>query len=166
MKAWVQDLILGLILLAFSIISFVYAFIMQDTKASYFLARADTYILLWVGILALLFPAFNYPQRQKAFSGGGSNYSFQTGMCNAGYLVLYLLLMNYLGFMISSALFLFALLAFFTIEARGGTVKGKVLCKEIIIMAHNYCYYRFCCAVSFRLSAGSTASGGFLGLIT
>ena len=54
MKAWVQDLILGLILLAFSIISFVYAFIMQDTKASYFLARADTYILLWVGILALL----------------------------------------------------------------------------------------------------------------
>ena len=39
MKAWVQDLILGLILLAFSIISFVYAFIMQDTKASYFLGN-------------------------------------------------------------------------------------------------------------------------------
>ena len=133
MKAWVQDLILGLILLAFSIISFVYAFIMQDTKASYFLARADTYILLWVGILALLSLLLIIRSVRKRSQEAAATILSKRVCVTLGIIVLYLLLMNYLGFMISSALFLFALLAFFTIEARGGTVKGKVLCKEIII---------------------------------
>ena len=164
MKAWVQDLILGLILLAFSIISFVYAFIMQDTKASYFLARADTYILLWD--FGIVIPAFNYPQRQKAFSGGGSNYSFQTGMCNAGYHCA-LFAPNELSWFYDQFRFVpvcIAGLLYNRSKRRHSKRQGAV--QRDHHMAHNYCYYRFCCAVSFRLSAGSTASGGFLGLIT
>ena len=54
MKKWIQDLVLGIVLLVFSVVSFVYAYIMQDASAKYFLARADTYILLWTGILGIL----------------------------------------------------------------------------------------------------------------
>ena len=50
MKKWIQDLVLGIVLLVFSVVSFVYAYIMQNASAKYFSARADTYILLWTGI--------------------------------------------------------------------------------------------------------------------
>ena len=36
MKKWIQDLVLGIVLLVFSVVSFVYAYIMQDASAKYF----------------------------------------------------------------------------------------------------------------------------------
>ena len=150
MKAWVQDLILGLILLAFSIISFVYAFIMQDTKASYFLARADTYILLWVGILALLSLLLIIRSVRKRSQEAAALFA-----------------PNELSWFYDQFRFVPVCIAGLLYNrSKGRHSKRQGAVQRDHHMAHNYCYYRFCCAVSFRLSAGSTASGGFLGLIT
>lgn len=72
MKKWIQDLVLGIVLLVFSVVSFVYAYIMQDASAKYFLARADTYILLWTGILGILSVALIVRSLRKRPSEPGS----------------------------------------------------------------------------------------------
>ena len=165
MKAWVQDLILGLILLAFSIISFVYAFIMQDTKASYFLARADTYILLWVGILALLSLLLIIRSVRKRSQEAAATILSKRVCVTLGIIVLYA--PNELSWFYDQFRFVPVCIAGLLYNrSKGRHSKRQGAVQRDHHMAHNYCYYRFCCAVSFRLSAGSTASGGFLGLIT
>ena len=135
MKQWVQDLILGLILLAFSVISFVYAFLMQDTRAEYFLARADTYILLWVSILGILSLMLIIRSLKKRPQEQAPKILTKRVCVTCGIILAYLVLLNYLGFFISSLGFLFALCAFFTVEAKGGTLSKKELTKQLIIWA-------------------------------
>lgn len=161
MKKWVQDLILGSILLLFSVTSFVYAYIMQDASAKYFLARADTYILLWTGILGILSAALVIRSVRSRPAGTASKIVTKRVGITVLIIASYIALLDILGFVISSTLFLAVLLTFFTIETKGTMVRGKALVREIAICSTitlitvAVVFYLFGVLLGVRLPSGS-----------
>ena len=160
MKKWVQDLILGGILLLFSVVSFVYAYIMQDASAKYFLARADTYILLWTGILGILSAALVIRSLRSRPEGAASRIVTKRVGVTVLIIAAYIALLAPLGFVISSVLFLAALLAFFTVESKGTKLRDKALVREIVIcgaitaITVAVVYYLFNVLLGVRLPGG------------
>ena len=160
MKKWLQDLVLGIILFIFSIVSFIYAYIMQDASAKYFLARGDTYVLLWTAILGILSAALiiralkNKPQEEAP------KIVTKRVLVTIVIIAIYIAFLDKLGFVISSGLFLASLLTFFTVETKGKEIRGKALIKEIIIctaitvITVGVVYYLFGVALGVRLPTG------------
>ena len=157
MKKWIQDLILGIVLLVFSVVSFVYAYIMQDASAKYFLARADTYILLW--ILGILSVALIVRSLRKRPSEPAPKIVTKRVLVTVVIIALYIALLETLGFIVSSVLMLLSLLLFFTLEAKG-KLRGKELLKQVLIcllitvitVAAVYCLFSM--ALGVRLPVG------------
>ena len=159
MKKWIQDLVLGIVLLVFSVVSFVYAYIMQDASAKYFLARADTYILLWTGILGILSVALIVRSLRQRPSEPAPQIVTKRVLVTVVIIALYIALLETLGFIVSSVLMLLSLLLFFTLEAKG-KLRGKELLKQVLIcllitvitVAVVYCLFSI--ALGVRLPAG------------
>ncbi len=160
MKKWVQDLILGCILLLFSAVSFVYAYIMKDASAKYFFARADTYILLWTGVLGILSIALIVRSLRNRPDGQANQIVTKRVGVTILIIAVYIMLLGKLGFIASSTLFLAALLGFFTAETKGKHIRGKALLREIIICAAItvvtvvLVYYLFGVLLGVRLPTG------------
>ena len=143
----------------FSVVSFVYAYIMQDASAKYFLARADTYILLWTGILGILSVALIVRSLRKRPSEPAPKIVTKRVLVTVVIIALYIALLETLGFIVSSVLMLLSLLLFFTLEAKG-KLRGKELLKQVLIcllitvitVAVVYCLFSM--ALGVRLPAG------------
>lgn len=160
MKKWVQDLILGSILLLFSVVSFVYAYLMQDASAKYFLARADTYILLWTGVLGILSAALVIRSLRSRPEEAAKRIVTRRVGVTVLVIAAYIALLGILGFVASSVLFLAALLVFFTAEAKGTKIRGRALAREaaicgaITLATVAVVYYLFGVLLGVRLPGG------------
>lgn len=133
MKKWVQDLLLGCILFLLSIVSFVYAMIMQDNAAQYFLARADVYVLLWtglLGILSLILIIRSLRQRADEYADKILTKRVVVSVLLIGS---FISLLKVLGFTICSALLVLSLSIFYTLEAKGKELDRKQLIREVVI---------------------------------
>lgn len=133
MKQWKRDLILGTVLLAFSVVSFVYSYGLTDVTVKYFLAKADTYVMMWVILLAILALLLIVRSlRQRSQEELPPIFTKRVGI-TAAIIVIYVFLIDKLGFLLSSILFVFALLAFFSREEKGGFPRGRELAREVIL---------------------------------
>lgn len=159
MKKWMQDLILGIVLLLFSTVSFVYAYIMRDASTKYFMARADTYVLLWTGILGMLSLVLIIRSIKNKPHEAAPKIITKRVIVTVIIIAIYIVLLEILGFIISSLFFLLALLLFFTFEAKPD-LKGQalkkdlILCGVIAVISVLVVYYLFGVALGVRLPAG------------
>lgn len=161
MKKWIQDLVLGIVLLVFSVVSFVYAYIMQNASAKYFSARADTYILLWTGILGILSVALIVRSLRQRPSEPAPQIVTKRVLMTVVIIALYIALPETLGFIVSSVLMLLSLLLFFTLEAQGKAA-GKGIAETGADMSADYRYYGRCRVLPVFYSSGRSLAGGYL----
>ncbi len=134
MKQWKKDVILACVLLAFSIVSIVYSIGLKDRRMEYFLARADTYVILWTFFLAVLSIILLIRSLKNRPETVGKPILSRQFLSSAGIIIVYVLLLDYLGFVISSTLFVLALLIYFTCEEKHGEIpRGKGLARQIVI---------------------------------
>lgn len=133
MKKWIQDLILGCVLFLFSSISFVYALIMQDNAAKFFLARADVYILLWTSMLGILSLLLIIRSVRKRPQEKAEKILTKRVVVSVFLIGAFIALLNILGFTISSLLLVFSLLFFYTFEAKYSELDRKGIMRELLI---------------------------------
>lgn len=133
MKQWKRDCYLGIVILIFSIISLVYSYGLTDHSVKYFLAKADTYVMLWLIILGILAVMLIVRSLKNKPDDIKEPILTKRTLVTAGIIVGYVFLMNKLGFIISSLLFVFLLLFYFTKEEMGELPKGKELRRMIIL---------------------------------
>jgi hypothetical protein len=128
MKRWKRDLILSISILIFSFAAIVYSVILESPRIKIFLARPDTYMGLWLGIMALLAVLLLV----RALKARKSDETVlpkiwdSTGVFTVVVLFIYLLLINVLGFFLDSFLMLWILVGVYS-NSIGDKAKGKAL---------------------------------------
>lgn len=157
MKKWVQDLILGCVLFLFSVISFVYAVIMQDNNAKFFLARADVYILLWTSLLGILSLILLIRSIKRRTQEPAEKILTKRVVVSVLLIGAFIALLNILGFIISSTLLVFSLSVFYTFEAkyneldRNKVIRELLICMTITAITVGFTYYLFGRVLGLRL---------------
>lgn len=139
LKKWMYDFILSIVILVVVAAALIYSYILESPRVDLFLARPDTYMALWFGILALLalvlmrraLKARKTPEGQA----DGAAIWCGVGVVTVVILLIYLLALEYLGFLLSSTLMLWVLSVVYTFNI--GVVKKnwkdkKVFVKELI----------------------------------
>ena len=127
MKKWTYDLILGICVLAVSLGCIVYAVIVSDPRATYFLARADTYLGLIFGLLTLL----SLLLILRAWNSRNAESGQQTvepiwdklTLVTVVSLFAYMLLLRSIGFIFDSLLLMWLLSFLYSVKAHRG--KGE-----------------------------------------
>lgn len=133
MKQWKRDLILGVAILAFCVISYVYSYNLTDSRAKYFLAKADTYVMIWLVLLAVLSIVLILRSIKRKSDEVLPPILTKRILLTALIIVAYVFSMDKIGFFVSSFFFVFALLFFFTREEKGNFPQGKAFAKMILI---------------------------------
>lgn len=113
MKKWKYDLILGACCLAASLVVIVYSVQLKDPRATYFLARADAYLGLVIGLLALL----SLLLMIRAWKSRETEAGRQTvepiwdklTVITAGSLLVYMAVIRYIGFIADSIVLMWML---------------------------------------------------------
>ena len=119
MKQWKRDLYLSVGMFVFSIVNIIYGIGLKDRVMKYTLARADTYLILWLGCLALLSVLlFLRTMRQKPQDAAAPVFT-KTTMFTAAWLCVYVFLLRQVGFVLDTALFLFVLFGVYTTIKEG-----------------------------------------------
>ena len=140
MKQWVRDLIYGIVLVVFAVGNIIYA----NT-----LAQAGTYlaiVMIMLGILGICLIVRSLSQKsQKECPPLFNRATVVTILA----MVLYLFLLDKLGFLLSSVLFVFALITYYSFEQSQGKFFSKGIFKKLAayflcaIITTGVCYYLF-----------------------
>lgn len=139
LKKWMYDFILSIAILVVVVAALVYSYLLESPRVDLFLARPDTYMALWFGILAIL--AFILMARslkaRKTPEGQADGVAIWcgVGIVTAVILFVYLLTLELLGFLLGSTLMLWTITMVYTFNI--GVVKKnwrdkKLFVKELI----------------------------------
>lgn len=133
MKQWKKDVVFALVMLGFSIYSIIYSIGITDPKMQWVLAKADTYVILWTSLLAILSVILLIKSIIKRPQNVSKPILTRRVVISAAIIVAFVFLIDKLGFMLSSALFVMGLLIYYTYEEDSGFPKGRALAKRIVI---------------------------------
>ncbi len=136
MKKWKYDFILGAAVLLVSLGSILYAIMLSDPRATYFLARADSYLGLILGILSLLGVALmarawksrSCESEQQIVEPIWDKLTVVTVVA----LLVYMLIINHVGFILDSVVLMWLLSYLYAVKvarARKGAVDKKAQIK-------------------------------------
>ena len=136
LRVWQRDLFLACGMFVFTLISMFYAIKMPDKRMKFFLARADTYVILWTVVLMLLSILLlfrtiltrNTESMQKECSRIWTPMTVITAIVMLGYTFL----LEILGFILDTAIMLMILFAVYSWKSEGRPSSGGVLFKQIL----------------------------------
>lgn len=118
MKRWLRDVCLAVGILVIAVFAIIYAIRLDAPRATYLLARADMYMILILGVVcALSLMLITRALRMKGTDAGEAKLEPLWDKLNAMTaiaLFVYLLILNKLGFVLSSVLFMWLLSFFYT----------------------------------------------------
>lgn len=167
-KKWMYDFILSICILVVVVAAVIYSYILESPRVTLFLARPDTYMGLWFGVLAIL--ALMLMARalkmRKTPEGQEPGAPIWSGLAvyTVAVMFVYLLTLKYLGFVLGSFLMLWALTAVYTFnigEKKKDWHDKKVLTVELVktclfsLAASFATYYVFTHLLTSRLPAFS-----------
>lgn len=164
MKKWKSDLILGVVVLALSLVGIVYSVVLQSPRSTYFLARADAYLGLILGILSLL-SILLIVRALKSRSTEAGQETMEVvwdkpTLITAVSLLVYMFVISYLGFILSSIVLMWLLSYLYARRAARGSgkaedTKGKLKTAAttlVFSLAATFCtYYIFVEVLSTKL---------------
>lgn len=132
MVKWKRDLILSISLIVISVILFVYSGTFKTDAITITAAMPDVYMRLWVGLLGILSVLLlirtvrNKPEEVLPPMWG------KLQIFTVVSLLLYLLLLNKLGFRICTGLFMMMTTTVYCLSDTDERPKGKALVKQLI----------------------------------
>ena len=160
MKQWKRDLYLSVGMFLFSVGNIIYGITLQDNVMKYTLARADTYLILWLSCLAILSVLlFIRTMKNKPDKAAPVIFEKST-VFTAVWTCVYVFLLDQIGFVLDTALYLFVMFWVYTVIKKGRMEK-KVLVKNIIIwfilsvVVTVAVYFSFSVALGAALPEGS-----------
>ena len=125
MKQWKRDLYLSVGMFLFSVGNIIYGVLLKDKVMKYTLARADTYLILWLSCLALLSVLlFIRTMRNRPQSEAPSIFN-KTTVFTAVWTCVYVFLLEQIGFVLDTILYLFVMFGIYTIIKKGKFCSGK-----------------------------------------
>ena len=149
MKQWVRDLIYGIVLVVFAVGNTIYANTLPPGSIKIKAAQAGTYlaiVMIMLGILGICLIVRSLSQKsQKECTPLFNRATVVTILA----MVLYLFLLDKLGFLLSSVLFVFALITYYSFEQSQGKFFSKGIFKKLAayflcaIITTGVCYYLF-----------------------
>jgi hypothetical protein len=121
MKKWMYDFLLSVCMLALITAALVYSYFLESPRITLFLARPDTYMAMWLILLAvlafmLMARALKARKTQAGQQQGAAIWS-RTGLLTTAILFVYLLILKPLGFLLDSVLMLWSLSALYTVQS-------------------------------------------------
>ena len=140
MKQWKRDLYLSIGMFLVSAGNILYGIALKDRVMKYTLARADTYLILWLSCLMLL--------------------SVLLFLRTTLWLCVYVFLLRQIGFVLDTGLFLFVLFAVYSTIKEGPEKDKKKLTRKALlwlvlsVVVTLAIYYSFTVALSASLPAG------------
>lgn len=152
MKKWKSDLILGAVVLTLSLGGILYSVLLQSPRSTYFLARADSYLGLILGILSLL-SVMLIVRALKSRSTESGQETMEAiwdkpTVVTAVSLLVYMFVIGYLGFILSSIVLMWLLSYMYARKAEHGdkTQDKKVKLKTAAVtlafsLAATFCTY-------------------------
>ncbi len=160
MKQWKRDLYLSIGMFLVSAGNIVYGIALKDRVMKYTLARADTYLILWLGCLMLLSVLLFIRTLRNKPQGEAVPVFTKITVFTAIWLCVYVFLLRQIGFVLDTVLFLFVLFAVYT-AIKEGVVKDKkklagkaALWLALSVAVTLAIYYSFTVALSANLPAG------------
>lgn len=141
MVRWKRDVIYGIALLVACLLCIIETRDLPTGTAKIFAARADVYVWFWVGILALLSALLIINALRKKDNEMLSPIWNSVGVTTVIAMFGYLLVMEALGFTISSFLFLFVVVLAYARRMGKLEKKGKQLASTLGL-------YAFACLVA------------------
>lgn len=146
---WVRDTIYGVVLILFAIGNMIYASTLPPGSIKIKSAQAGTYlmiVMILLGILGVCLVIRSVVQRPaKECEPLFDRATIITILT----MVVYLLLLSRLGFLLSSFLFVFGLITYYSFEQNPSTFFGKKLIKNLLayalcaVITTGICYYLF-----------------------
>jgi multidrug transporter EmrE-like cation transporter len=117
MKQWKRDLALSIGLIVFCLVNYIYAELMDGRGAmTYRLARADSYMQLWLIVLAALSVLLLIRTLKNKPADAAVPMWTKLGVFVLAAVAVYLLTMPYIGFFISTVIFLTALITVYSLS--------------------------------------------------
>ena len=139
LKKWMYDFILSIAMLVLIAVALVYSYILESPRVTLFLARPDTYMALWLIVLAVLSLLLlrRSLKARKTTDGQqpGAAIWCGLGVFTVAAMLIYLLLLKHLGFFLDSAVLMWVYALVYTFNI--GSVKKnwhdkKLFVKELI----------------------------------
>ena len=128
MKQWVRDLIYGIVLVVFAVGNIIYANTLPPGSIKIKAAQAGTYLAIVMIILGFCLIVRSLSQKsQKECPPLFNRATVVTILA----MVLYLFLLDKLGFLLSSVLFVFALITYYSFEQSQGKFFSKGIFKKL-----------------------------------
>lgn len=122
MKKWVNDLILGSVILILALVLLVYSVVLENSWIEEFLARPGVYMALALGALALLALLLIIRAWRQRNTEAGQVYQSPlwttVPIWTVGILLIYILLLDKLGFLFDSIWMLWALTFLYSINSK------------------------------------------------
>ena len=160
MKQWKRDLYLSIGMFLVSAGNIVYGIALKDRVMKYTLARADTYLILWLGCLMLLSVLLFIRTLRNKPQGEAVPVFTKITVFTAVWLCVYVFLLRQIGFVLDTVLFLFVLFAVYTTIKEGAVKDRKKLAGRaalwlvLSVVVTLAIYYSFTTALSANLPAG------------
>lgn len=129
MLRWARDLISGIAVLIVAIGGYVYSFDVEEGAVKNPLAGAGAYIRLWMAILALLSVILIVKSIWKRTSERAPAMMYPLIYITLAAVVLYVGLISFVGYTVSTILFLAVLMAIYDFYPRRGDFTKKDLLK-------------------------------------
>ena len=160
MKQWKRDLYLSIGMFLVSAGNILYGIALKDRVMKYTLARADTYLILWLSCLMLLSVIlFLRTLRNKPQDEAVPIFTKITVFTTL-WLCVYVFLLRQIGFVLDTGLFLFVLFAVYSTIKEGPEKDKKKLTRKALlwlvlsVVVTLAIYYSFTVALSASLPAG------------
>lgn len=148
-RQWVRDTIYGVTLILFSIGNMIYASTLRPGSIKLKVAQAGTYLTIVMVLLGFLGVCLTIRALIKKPDALCEPIFDRATLVTIGIVSLYLLLLNKLGFLISSFLFLFGLFTYYSWEQSTEKLSHEILVKKLLqyalcaIITTLICYYLF-----------------------
>lgn len=135
MIKWKRDLFSAIAIIAFCIINFIYAMKVPSGVSSVKLAQPDSYLKGWLIILAILAIVLLFQSLKNKAKEVQEKIWGKMAVITVIAITLYLLLMPFLGYGISTSLFLFTTIAIYSLNMGKEKKKGKALLLQVAVWA-------------------------------
>lgn len=148
-KQWKRDLIYGAVMILFAVENMIYASTLPPGSIRIKAAQAGTYLTIVMVLLGLLGIVLVMRSLVKEPDGDCELVFNRTTVITIVSIALYILVLKKLGFLLSSFLLVFFLIAYYSWEEQTEKVKGKALVKNFAkyaacaILTTTVCWFLF-----------------------
>ena len=132
-----RDILYCVLLISFSVTGIIYADVTIDQRVvQYELARPDRYVQVWLGVLCLLAILLLIRTLRRNDISAAPKMIYQPVIVTAALFLLFITSMPYLGYTISSFLFLAILTLYYNSKINKDTIKEKRVVHLLIVVLY------------------------------